>query len=138
MGKYIFPSFNQMIGASSPLITFLMAIATGKRYNFWTWLSMPVICFGLATCVTKEVNFHLFGACSCVGAAVLRGVKSIVQARLLSGESGQRKLDSVELLYYMSPYAAVVLGAFALAMEGTRPVTLLFAALPFWTSPTGL
>merc|ERR1712216_772382 len=40
--------------------------------------------------------------------------------------------------YYMSPYAAVVLGAFALAMEGTRPVTLLFAALPFWTSPTGL
>eukprot|EP00929_Paragymnodinium_shiwhaense_P000813 TRINITY_DN101019_c0_g1_i1.p1 TRINITY_DN101019_c0_g1~~TRINITY_DN101019_c0_g1_i1.p1 ORF type:complete len:369 (-),score=61.95 TRINITY_DN101019_c0_g1_i1:347-1381(-) len=135
--KYIFPSFNQMIGASSPLITFLMAIATGKRYNMWTWLSMPIICGGLATCVTQEVNFHFFGALSCVGAAVLRGVKSIVQARLLSGESGQRKLDSVELLYYMSPYAALVLALFAFAMEGTSPVTLLAGSL-FSPSATGV
>ena len=48
--KYIYPSFNQMIGASSPLITVLMASAMGTRYNLWTWLSMPVICGGLCIC----------------------------------------------------------------------------------------
>merc|ERR1712216_179159 len=82
---------------------------------------MPVICGGLCICVTDEVNFHLLGAASCVGAAVLRGVKSIIQARLLSGA----RLDPVELLYYMSPYAAGVLYACALAIEGVEPVLLV-------------
>lgn len=74
-------------------------------------------------CVMDEMNFNLIGATSCVGAAVLRGMKSIMQARLLSGS---QKLDSVELLYHMSPYAAVVLYLFALAVEGVEPILLLF------------
>lgn len=118
--KYIYPSFNQMIGASSPLITVTMAWFMGTRYNAWTWASMPVICGGLCVCVTEELNFHLLGALSCIGAAILRGVKSIIQQRLLSG-----KLDPVELLFYMSPYAATVLYMCALAIEGVDPVLLI-------------
>lgn len=135
--KYIFPSFNQMIGASSPLITVFMATVMGKRYNLWTWATMPIICGGLAVCVTQEMNFHWFGALSCVGAAVLRGVKSILQASLLSGEKGERKLDSVELLYYMSPWACLVLLLFAIGLEGSAP-WLIVAWYPFQVSTTGL
>lgn len=131
--KYIYPSLNQMIGASTPLITVAMAFACGTRYNSWTWASMPVICFGLAVCVTKEVNFHLLGASACVGAAVLRGAKSIIQARLLAGA----RLDPVELLAYMSPYAAVVLYAFALCVEGVEPV-LMVVWWPLQAKTTGL
>lgn len=134
--KYIYPSFNQMIGASSPLITVLVAVATGVRFNAWTWLSVPVISGGIVACVTQEVHVHFLGAASCVGAAVFRAVKTVLQARLLSCE---RKLDSVELLYYMSPYAALILFAFASAVEGAEPVLMtcwrpLFApATKGWT-----
>jgi len=121
--KYIYPSFNQMIGASSPAITVLMMVVfTSTRYNLWTWLSMPVICGGLCICVSGEVNYHILGVLSCIGAAVLRGAKSIMQAKLLAGA----RIDSVTLLYYMSPYAAVVLYLFALCIEGIEPVTLIF------------
>lgn len=123
-----------MIGASSPLITVIMAVLMGTRYNLWTWLSMPVICGGLSICVMDEMNFHPIGAASCIGAAILRGVKSIIQARLLSGDE---KLDSVELLYYMSPYAAIVLYIFALVVEGTEPVQLLIW-WPLQASATGV
>merc|ERR1719191_117322 len=94
---------------------------------------MPVICGGLCLCMTQEVNFHLVGVLSCIGAAVLRGLKSIVQGKLLSGE---RKLHSVELQYYTAPYMAVVLFLFASAMEGSEPL-LLICVRPWQTSSTG-
>lgn len=119
--KYIYPSFNQMLGAMSPLITVLMAIILeGKRYNMWTWISMPIICGGLLVCSAKEGNFDALGASFAVGATVLRSVKSLMQARLLT-----EKMNSVTLLYYMSPWAAMVLFIMALFSEGLEPLVML-------------
>jgi len=123
--KYIFPSFNQMLGAVSPLITVAMSLVfQGKRYNKWTWISMPIICGGLLLCSTKEVNFHPLGAFFATGATVLRAAKSIIQGRLLS--SGER-MDSVTLLYYMAPWAAGLLQLAALFVEGLEPFRLLLS-----------
>merc|ERR1719326_891061 len=121
--KYIYPSFNQMLGAMSPLITVLIAVVLPprKRYNAWTWMSMPVICGGLVICTTKEVNFHALGAFYATGATVLRALKSIIQGRLL--DPSETKLDSVTLLYYMAPFS-----------EGLEPYTLLVPRLR--TGPT--
>merc|ERR1719401_605297 len=94
---------------------------------------MPVICGGVIICSSKEVNFDILGVTSCVGAAVLRGVKTIIQARLLT----DAKMDPVELLYYMSPFAAIVLGAFAVCIEGIEPV-LLVCWSPLRTPSTGV
>mmetsp|Transcript_38495 Transcript_38495/g.78807 ORF Transcript_38495/g.78807 Transcript_38495/m.78807 type:complete len:201 (-) Transcript_38495:205-807(-) len=45
--KYIYPSFNQMLGSMSPLITVLLAVVMQqKHFPLKTWLSMPVICVG--------------------------------------------------------------------------------------------
>jgi len=121
--KYIYPSFNQMLGAMSPLITVLMAVTIqGKRYNRWTWMSMPVICGGLAVCSLTEMNFHALGAAYATGATVLRAAKSLIQARLLSSAE---KMDSVTLLYYMSPWAAAFLMILAASSEGTKPFELI-------------
>lgn len=126
--KYIFPSFNQMLGAMSPLITVLLAVILPprKRYNAWTWLSMPVICGGLVVCTTKEVNFHSLGAFFAVGATVLRALKSIMQGRLLDSSE---KMDSVTLLYYMAPFSAALLFGISLVLEGVEPYTLLMPKL---------
>jgi drug/metabolite transporter (DMT)-like permease len=131
--KYIFPSFNQMLGAMSPLITVLLAVVLPPRksYNRWTWFSMPVICGGLVLCVTKEVNFHAVGAFYAVGATVLRSLKSIMQGRLL--DPAETKLDSVTLLYYMSPIAALLLFVVSICTEGSEPYTLLMPRLR-WNS----
>lgn len=127
--KYIYPSFNQMLGSMSPLITVIMAVLLQrKRFNKWTWLSMPVICGGLAVCSAKEVNFHPLGAVYATGATVLRALKSLMQGRLLSGSS--KGMDSVTLLYYMSPWAAALLLLMALFTEGIQPLMLLAAGLP--------
>lgn len=119
--KYIYPSFNQMLGAMSPLITVLMAACLQqKRYNFSTWVSMPIICGGLCVCSYKEVNFDLLGALFATGATVLRAAKSIMQGKLLA-----EKLDSVTLLYSMAPWAALLLLALSLVLEGVDPARLL-------------
>jgi len=125
--EYIFPSFNQMLGASSPLITVvMMVLVTNTRYNTWTWASMPIICGGIVLCAAKEVNFNLWGALFCLGATVMRGVKSIIQGKILS--SPGERLDSVALLYYMAPWSAALLLAMSLATEGSEPMLLLYGA----------
>eukprot|EP00929_Paragymnodinium_shiwhaense_P124015 TRINITY_DN9878_c0_g1_i1.p1 TRINITY_DN9878_c0_g1~~TRINITY_DN9878_c0_g1_i1.p1 ORF type:complete len:386 (-),score=60.56 TRINITY_DN9878_c0_g1_i1:251-1408(-) len=119
--KYIYPSFNQMLGSLSPLITVLMAvIVQGKSYNTATWISMPIISGGLLVCSIKETNFHAVGAFFCAGATVLRAAKSIIQGKLLT-----EKLDSVSLLYYMAPWSALLLAICSFVSEGIMPVVLL-------------
>jgi len=120
--KYIYPSFSQMLGSMAPLITVGLAVAMqGQRFNCWTWASMPVICGGLVLCSAAEVNFNAVGALYCFGSTVLRALKSIVQGKLLEGAG----MDSVTLLYYMAPWAALLLQAAAFAMEGLEPFRVL-------------
>ncbi|CAE7777082.1 unnamed protein product [Symbiodinium microadriaticum] len=124
--KYIYPSFNQMLGSMSPLITVLLAVVMQqKRFPLKTWLSMPVICVGLAVCSVKELNFNALGAFYAGGATVLRAVKSLIQGRLLSTS---HQMDSVTLLYYMAPWAAMWLSLIMLVLEGGEPLFLLLAA----------
>ncbi|CAE7589302.1 unnamed protein product [Symbiodinium pilosum] len=124
--KYIYPSFNQMLGSMSPLITVLLAVVLQqKRFPLKTWLSMPVICIGLAVCSLKELNFNALGAFYASGATVLRAVKSLIQGRLLSTS---HKMDSVTLLYYMAPWAAMWLMLMMFFLEGGEPLFLLTLA----------
>lgn len=121
--KYIFPSFNQMLGSMTPLITVLIAtVFEGKRYNAWTWGSVSLICGGLIVCGVKEVNFHVLGLSCAICATILRAVKSIIQGRLLTPAE---KLDAVTLLYFMAPWSAAFLFAMGLLSEGLKPLLLL-------------
>jgi solute carrier family 35 protein E4 len=119
--KYIYPSFNQMLGSMTPLITVCIAVSfQGKRYNTWTYGSIVFICGGLIVCGVKEVNFHVLGLSCAICATVLRAVKSIIQGQLLT-----EKMDAVTLLYYMAPWAAVFLFAMGVCVEGLKPILLL-------------
>ena len=132
--KYIYPSFNQMLGSMSPLITVLLAVVLQqKSFSMKTWLSMPVICIGLALCSFKELNFNVLGTFFAIGATVLRAVKSLIQGKLLSS-----KMDSVSLLYYMAPMSAFVLSFLMIFIEGLEPITLLVAPAKPGTPVTGL
>mmetsp|Transcript_54984 Transcript_54984/g.170314 ORF Transcript_54984/g.170314 Transcript_54984/m.170314 type:complete len:337 (+) Transcript_54984:229-1239(+) len=123
--KYIYPSFSQMLSSMAPLITVLVAkLLRGKRYNWWTWVSMPVICGGLLVCSTEEVNFDALGAAFAIVATVLRAVKSVMQEKLLDPK--EKDMDSVTLLYYLAPYAGFFLASMSLVFEGLAPIMSLY------------
>lgn len=131
--KYIYPSFNQMLASVSPLITVLISIIMyRKRYNQWTWLSMPIICGGLLVCSSTEVNFNAVGVAFVVGATILRALKSVMQEKLL--DPSEQTLDSVSLLYYIAPWAGAILLCMSLVLEGSDPIMLL---LPSQSPKTG-
>jgi len=124
--SYVYPSFKQMVGSGSPVVTVAMSVmATKTRFNRWTWASMPLICGGLWMCTAGEVNYSPFGFAYAVGSMVLRSAKSIVQAQLVGKEE---RIDPVTLLYYMSPLAGALVLFVSLLAEGPQPFALLARA----------
>jgi drug/metabolite transporter (DMT)-like permease len=114
--QYIYVSFAQMVTAAGPLFTILlMYTMTGKRYSRAVYASMLPMCSGVMMCTAGEVNFHPLGFAAVVAATLLRGVKSIIQGRLLT--SPEDKFDSLTLLYHMSGCSILPLGAYVALFE---------------------
>jgi len=131
---YIYPSFNQMLSSLSPLVTvFMSVLMRGKRYNAWTWGSMPLICGGLLVCSSKEVNYNLKGVICVVLATILRAVKSVMQESLLD-----QKLDSITLLFYLAPWAGGFLLLLSLLCDGLEPYRMLLPEDPMQATLSSL
>ena len=114
--QYIFVSFAQMVTAAGPLFTILLMYAiTGKRYSMPAYLSMVPMCGGVMMCTAGEVNFHWVGFIAVVAATLLRGVKSILQGRLLT--EPEDKLDELTLLHHMAGCSLPPLGLYAALVE---------------------
>merc|ERR550525_1192216 len=110
----------------SPLVTVLVSVGIrGKRYNAWTWGSMPIICGGLLVCGRTEENYNSIGVFCVVGATVLRSIKTVMQEKLLDPK--ERALDSVTLLHYFSPWAGALLLTMSMICEGKDPIAPLLA-----------
>ncbi|XP_071911565.1 UDP-URONIC ACID TRANSPORTER 1-like [Coffea arabica] len=114
--KYLPVSFNQAVGATTPFFTALFAyLMTLKREAWITYLCLVPVVGGVVIASGGEPMFHLFGFIMCIGATAARAFKSVLQGILLSSEG--EKLNSMNLLLYMSPIALVVLLPAAIIME---------------------
>ena len=114
--NYIYVSFAQMVTAAGPLFTIgLMYAMTGKRYSRGAYASMVPMCGGVMMCTAGELNFHILGFLAVVAATLLRGVKSIIQGRLLTNP--EDKFDSLTLLYHMSGCSILPLGVYVALFE---------------------
>ena len=114
--QYIYVSFAQMVTAAGPLFTImLMYTMTGKRYSRAAYASMLPMCGGVMMCTAGELNFHWLGFFAVVAATLLRGVKSIIQGRLLT--SPEDKFDSLTLLFHMSGCSIAPLGFYVVCCE---------------------
>ncbi|KAI4300814.1 hypothetical protein L6164_034148 [Bauhinia variegata] len=114
--RYLAVSFNQAVGATTPFFTALFAyLATLKREAWVTYAALVPVVAGVVIASGGEPGFHLFGFIMCLSATAARAFKSVLQGILLSSEG--EKLNSMNLLLYMSPIAIVVLLPAALIME---------------------
>ncbi|XP_014489697.1 UDP-URONIC ACID TRANSPORTER 1 [Vigna radiata var. radiata] len=114
--RYLAVSFNQAVGATTPFFTAVFAyLATLKREAWVTYAALVPVVAGVVIASGGEPGFHLFGFVMCLSATAARAFKSVLQGLLLSSEG--EKLNSMNLLLYMSPIAILVLLPAALIME---------------------
>ncbi|MED6182174.1 UDP-URONIC ACID TRANSPORTER 1 [Stylosanthes scabra] len=114
--RYLAVSFNQAVGATTPFFTAVFAyLATLKREAWVTYAALVPVVAGVVIASGGEPGFHLFGFIMCLSATAARAFKSVLQGILLSSEG--EKLNSMNLLLYMSPIAVIILLPAALIME---------------------
>ncbi|XP_062168082.1 UDP-URONIC ACID TRANSPORTER 1 [Alnus glutinosa] len=114
--RYLAVSFNQAVGATTPFFTALFAfLLTLKREAWVTYAALVPVVTGVVIASGGEPGFHLFGFIFCISATAARAFKSVLQGILLSSEG--EKLNSMNLLLYMSPIAVLVLLPATLLME---------------------
>uniref|UniRef100_A0A5B7BYG0 Sugar phosphate transporter domain-containing protein n=1 Tax=Davidia involucrata TaxID=16924 RepID=A0A5B7BYG0_DAVIN len=106
--RYLPVSFNQAVGATTPFFTAVFAyLMTLKREAWVTYAALLPVVTGVVIASGGEPSFHLFGFIMCISATAARAFKSVLQGILLSSEG--EKLNSMNLLLYMSPIAVLVL-----------------------------
>ncbi|XP_048138725.1 probable sugar phosphate/phosphate translocator At3g10290 [Rhodamnia argentea] len=114
--RYLPVSFNQAVGATTPFFTAVFAyLMTFKREAWVTYAALVPVVTGVVIASGGEPSFHLFGFIMCISATAARAFKSVLQGVLLSSEG--EKLNSMNLLLYMSPIAVLVLLPSTLIME---------------------
>merc|ERR1719158_2753955 len=86
---------------------------------------MIPIFYGLFLSSRHEVNFNAFGFSLLLLAVTLRGLKQVLQARILRNDG---HIDALTLLYYVAPNNLVIFVFWSLAVEGTEPYHVLFNA----------
>jgi len=133
--KYIPVSFNQMLGAMTPVFTALFAAALmGARETPLTYLTLAPVVGGVIVATGAEPSFHALGFAACVSATAGRALKSVVQSMLLTDAA--EKLDPMSLLFYMSCFSVLLLLPATALLEPTAFATTraLVEASPnfFW------
>ncbi|KAL7169090.1 hypothetical protein ACSBR2_034174 [Camellia fascicularis] len=114
--RYLPVSFNQAVGATTPFFTAVFAyLMTFKRESWITYAALVPVVAGVVIASGGEPSFHLYGFIMCLSATAARAFKSVLQGILLSSEG--EKLNSMNLLLYMSPIAVLVLLPATLIME---------------------
>ncbi|CAN0890493.1 Probable sugar phosphate/phosphate translocator At3g10290 [Linum grandiflorum] len=114
--RYLPVSFNQAVGATTPFFTAVFAyLMTFKREAWVTYCALVPVVVGVVIASGGEPGFHLFGFIMCISATAARAFKSVLQGILLSSDG--EKLNSMNLLLYMSPIAVFVLVPAVIVME---------------------
>ncbi|KAG0473129.1 hypothetical protein HPP92_014986 [Vanilla planifolia] len=126
--RYLPVSFNQAIGATTPFFTAIFSLLiTCRRESAAVYLALLPVVLGIVMASHSEPLFHLFGFLVCVGSTAGRALKSVVQGVLLTSEA--EKLNSMNLLMYMSPMAAAILFPLSLWTEGNVVTVMAVKAM---------
>ncbi|KAL1152961.1 hypothetical protein V6Z11_A09G144400 [Gossypium hirsutum] len=97
-------------------IATLSVVFCGSVVGAWvTYGALVPVVAGVVIASGGEPGFHWFGFIMCLSATAARAFKSVLQGILLSSEG--EKLNSMNLLLYMSPIAVLVLVPAVIIME---------------------
>jgi len=114
--RYIPVSFMQTIKSFTPATTvFLQWLVWRKAFDTRIWWSLVPIVGGILLTSVTELSFNIFGFCAAFFGCLATSTKTILAESLLHGY----KFDSINTVYYMAPFATMILAVPALLFEGT-------------------
>lgn len=113
--RYIPVSFMQTIKSFTPATTVILQWLVWKKYFDWRiWASLVPIVGGILLTSVTELSFNVFGFCAALFGCLATSTKTILAESLLHGY----KFDSINTVYYMAPFATMILAVPALLLEG--------------------
>lgn len=122
--RFIPVSFNQAIGATTPAFTAAIGAAVvGHREPSEVYLTLVPVVVGIVIASGAEPLFDAFGFGAAVCATGARAFKSVLQGVLLDDPA--ERLDSMSLLAYMSPVAALALVPAVAVFEPGAPAAAI-------------
>ncbi|ESQ34609.1 hypothetical protein EUTSA_v10009473mg [Eutrema salsugineum] len=113
--RYIPVSFMQTIKSFTPATTVVLQWLVWRKYFEWRiWASLVPIVGGILLTSITELSFNVFGFCAALFGCLATSTKTILAESLLHGY----KFDSINTVYYMAPFATMILGVPAFLLEG--------------------
>ncbi|MCL7030775.1 hypothetical protein MKW94_018408 [Papaver nudicaule] len=117
--RYIPVSFMQTIKSFTPATTVVLQWLIWKKFFDWRiWSSLIPIVGGILLTSVTELSFNVFGFCAALFGCLATSTKTILAESLLHGF----KFDSINTVYYMAPFATMILAVPALLLEGAGVV----------------
>ncbi|KAK7321021.1 hypothetical protein VNO77_31098 [Canavalia gladiata] len=113
--RYIPVSFMQTIKSFTPATTVILQWLVWRKYFDWRiWASLIPIVGGILLTSVTELSFNVFGFCAALFGCLATSTKTILAESLLHGY----KFDSINTVYYMAPFATMILAIPAMLLEG--------------------
>ena len=113
--RYIPVSFMQTIKSFTPATTVVLQwLVWRKDFDWRIWASLVPIVGGILLTSMTELSFNMFGFCAALFGCLATSTKTILAESLLHGY----KFDSINTVYYMAPYATMILAGPAVLLEG--------------------
>lgn len=117
--RYIPVSFMQTIKSFTPATTVVLQWLIWRKFFDWRiWSSLVPIVGGILLTSVTELSFNVFGFCAALFGCLATSTKTILAESLLHGF----KFDSINTVYYMAPFATMILAVPALLLEGAGVV----------------
>uniref|UniRef100_A0ACD5WWU4 Uncharacterized protein n=1 Tax=Avena sativa TaxID=4498 RepID=A0ACD5WWU4_AVESA len=121
--RYIPVSFMQTIKSFTPATTVILQWLVWRKYFEWRiWVSLVPIVGGILLTSVTELSFNMFGFCAAMVGCLATSTKTILAESLLHGY----KFDSINTVYYMAPFATMILSIPAIVLEGSGVINWLY------------
>ncbi|KAM0917526.1 hypothetical protein ACQ4PT_009448 [Festuca glaucescens] len=94
-----------------------------RKYFEWRiWASLVPIVGGILLTSVTELSFNMSGFCAAMVGCLATSTKTILAESLLHGY----KFDSINTVYYMAPFATMILSIPAIVLEGGGVINWLY------------
>lgn len=113
--------FYEMMGSMTPVVTTMLSVAFGRKYDSKFTGPLVVMTSGMFFVSRGELNYSVVGAAFITFSLLARSTKSILQGMLLSDDVKVQHLDPVELVFYQSAVCVLLMAAWSLLTEGFEP-----------------
>ncbi|KAK4274019.1 hypothetical protein QN277_017311 [Acacia crassicarpa] len=114
--RYIPVSFMQTIKSFTPATTVILQWLVWRKHFDWRiWASLVPIVGGILLTSITELSFNMLGFCAALFGCLATSTKTILAESLLHGY----KFDSINTVYYMAPFATMIMAIPAMLVEGS-------------------